>query len=141
MHIDSRHKQLTLLQQSLNWMCCLFWKVDDTLKGLLLCLITNYRLIFLWKAQMAVIIAPPPYFNTVNPFSNLKNHIYKNIKTTTYDMLWNCMLDRKLLTNSKWRPHFKMMMFFNCCVWMLKGYCLAVIMDLLGKSTIHSYMF
>ena len=34
----------------------------------------NYRLIFLWKAQMAASSTPPPRlnFNTVNLFSNLK---------------------------------------------------------------------
>ena len=44
-------------------MSYLFWKVSDTLKGFLLCLITNYRLIFLWKAQIAAILAttPPPF--------------------------------------------------------------------------------
>ena len=41
-------------------MIYLFWTVDDILKGLLLCLITNYCLIFLWKAQMTVKIEPPP---------------------------------------------------------------------------------
>ena len=59
-HIDSKHKQFTFLQWSHNWMFYLFWTVGDTLKSFLLCLITNYRLIFLWKAQMVAIIAPPP---------------------------------------------------------------------------------
>ena len=58
----------------------LFWKVGDTLKGFLLCLISNYRLILLWKAQMASIIALPPYFNTVNHFSNLKKYCFSQVK-------------------------------------------------------------
>ena len=59
-------------------------------------------------------IAPPP-FNTVSPFSNLKEkHSFRksNIEILhgvlkqrlNNDMLLNRILDRNLLTNSKWRP-------------------------------------
>ena len=90
----------------------LFWKVGDTLKGFLLCLITYYRLIFLWKAQMAAIIAPPPYLFQYGK-SLLKSKNTKSTKSTTYDMLWNCTLDKnyRQIQNEghnrpKWWPPF-----------------------------------
>ena len=36
---------------------------------------SNLRIIFLWKAQMAAYSNPLFYFNSVNPFLNLKNQI------------------------------------------------------------------
>ena len=56
----------------------LFWRVGDTLKGLLLCLIINYGLVFLWKAQMAVIIATPSHLFQYNK-SLIKSKKKKNI--------------------------------------------------------------
>ena len=111
--------------------------------GCLLWLITNYCLIFLWKAHMAAIKATPSpfqYGKSLLKSKKKKTHILfrkKNIEILhgvlkqrlNYDMLLNCILDKNLQTNSKWRQfqtiikhhvtkHFKMMMFLNCCVQM-----------------------
>ena len=76
----------------------IIWTVGDTLKGLLLCLITNFVLIFMWKAQMGVKKARSPYISILQiPFQILKNtysflvtktlkFYKKSIKTTTYVM-------------------------------------------------------
>ena len=122
---------------------------------------TNYRLIFLWKAQMAAIISPPPYFNTVNGKSlfKSKNHIFfvkkdwiftqrilKQRHLICYDTaLW--IESYQQIQNGghdrpKWclKKHFKMMFFdcWNACqfyrrVLILEGYCLAAIKDLLWQ--------
>ena len=76
MHIDSRYKQFTFL----------------------LCLITNYRLIFLWKAQMVANSPPPltPLFQYGKSLLKSKKILFlskklkfyaKSIKTTTYVMI------------------------------------------------------
>ena len=116
----------------------LFWTVGDTLKGLLLSLLTNYRLIFLWKAQMAVIIAhlPPPSFQygksvlkSKKTYSFSLNHwnftqrILKQWHMICYETaFWieNC---RQIQNDGHDRPKRcnktnEKMIFFKCCVWM-----------------------
>ena len=106
---------------------------------MLLCLITNYRFIFLWKAHMAAkITTPPPPFqygkSLIKSLKNIFIFVSKTLKFyTEYQnndlivKLLNRILDQNSQTNSKWRPlktkyhvtkHLKMMMILNCCVQM-----------------------
>ena len=102
------------------------------MKGLLLCLITNYRLVFLRKAQMVAKSCPALYFHTVNPFSNLKKHIVfrkKNIDILKKRLMiffkpptGSKIADKLKMAAVKDKYHvtknFEMMNFFNCFVQM-----------------------
>ena len=80
--------------------------------GLLWYLITIYRLIIFWKAQITA-NSNPPYFNMIKLFSNLK----KNYETAFW--IENCRQKFKMsaiINKYHVARHFKMMKFFNCCV-------------------------
>ena len=58
-HVNTKHIWFTLLWESHNIECFIYSEARRYFKGVVVTCMYNYRLIVLWKAQMAANISPP----------------------------------------------------------------------------------